>query len=144
MPKVDWSKVEDQGTYAPLPDGTYLCKLTEVKESETVKGDTMWSLVWTVSEGEYERRLIFDRLVFSEKALPRVKLVFKRLGFPVEGEETVTTEMINGMEANITVVEDEFMDMKQEPPAPRKTNRVTFDGYNKDEKPVENKDGLPF
>ena len=33
MPKIDFSKVDDVQDFSPLPDGKYLCKVSEIEEA---------------------------------------------------------------------------------------------------------------
>jgi len=79
MPVINFSKVDDVQDYSPLPEGKYLCELSEVEETSTQYGDEMWKLKFEVVDGEHIGRYIFDNMVFSEAALKRVKLICSRL-----------------------------------------------------------------
>ncbi|KKL73659.1 hypothetical protein LCGC14_2072670 [marine sediment metagenome] len=127
MVKVNMNKIEDAEDFSPIPDGAYLCKIVEVDDTkETQNGDPMWRIRWEVLEGDYAGRIIFDNLIFSAKALKRVKLVFSRLGLDVSKDEEAewTPQMIQDKHARITVLTEEYESEK----GPRKRNSVPFNG----------------
>ena len=104
MPKVNFGKVEDRQEFEPVPVGKYACVLavdnvqrdtqgnpmTDADDKpilrQTRAGDESWSIKATILDGKYTGRWIQDNLSFGEKALKRVKAVFKRLGI-IEGDE---------------------------------------------------------
>jgi hypothetical protein len=136
MPKVNPSKVEDGTGFTPLPPGTYPCVLRGIEPKETRGGDEMWSLRWEVAKGEYAGRLIFDNMVFSTAALPRVKLIMARVGgidVTLDEDIELTRDMFIDKAANVTVEVSEYEGKER--------NSVTFDGY---EARDENEDELPF
>ncbi len=77
---IDGDEDFEGGDFPALPAANYPVKCTGVKETTTAKGDDMWNLTLTVIGGEFDGRLIFDRVVFSDAAENRVKLIFSRLG----------------------------------------------------------------
>src|SRR5262245_5527584 len=84
--KLDFSNVEDAESYVSIPEGTYLCRIADVRPSVTREGSPRWSLRLEVAEGEYAgRTAAWDSLIFSERGLPRVKQVLQRFGFDVSG-----------------------------------------------------------
>lgn len=84
--RVDFSNVEDSESYVSVPEGTYLCRVAEVRESLTREGSPRWGMRLEVAEGEYAgRTAAWDALIFSERGLPRVKHVLARFGFDVSG-----------------------------------------------------------
>ncbi len=126
MPRINFSTVDDATDFTPLPEGTYACRIDSVEEARTSRGDEMWKLRLVVTEGEYAGRLIFDNLVFSEKALKRVKFVCSRLGLDVSGELDLTPAMIHGKTCRVRVEIEEYVDEEEKE---KTRNRVPFAGY---------------
>ena len=126
MPKVDFSQIDDVTDYSPIPEGDYLCRLTDVEESETRNGDDLWKLRFAVEKGEFAGRCVFDNLVFSEKALPRVKLICSRLGVDMSGELDLQPHHLLEKTCLITVTIEDYED---EEGNTKKCNRVPFAGY---------------
>ena len=86
MPDIDFTQIDDVQDFTPLPDGTYQCRVAEVEETATQHGDEMWKLRFEVVKGEHSGRHVFDNMVFSAAAHPRVKLICSSLGFDVSGK----------------------------------------------------------
>ena len=84
--KLDFSTVDDAESFVSIPEGIYVCRISEVREGVTRDGSPRWALRLEVVEGEHAgRTAAWDGLVFSERGLPRVKQVLARLGFDVAG-----------------------------------------------------------
>jgi hypothetical protein len=84
--KFDFSQIEDTESYVSIPEGTYLCRVADVRDGTTQSGSPRWGLRLDVVDGEYAgRTAAWDGLVFSERGLPRVKHVLAHLGFDVSG-----------------------------------------------------------
>ena len=128
MPKIDFSKVDDVQDFSPLPDGKYLCRLSEIEESSTQYGDEMWKLRFEVIQGEHIGRFIFDNMVFSEAALKRVKLICSRLGLDVSGEIDLTPSLLEGRKCYVSVLTEEYEDNEGNI---KKRNIVPFAGYER-------------
>ena len=147
MPKVDFSKVDDVQDFSPLPDGKYLCKLSEIEEATTQYGDEMWKLRFEVAQGEYTGKFIFDNMVFSEAAMKRVKLICSRLGLDVSSELDLTPGLLKDRRCYISVLTEEYEDKEGKI---KKRNVVSFAGYEKAEgvevtsKEDDNQEKLPF
>jgi hypothetical protein len=127
MSVIDFSKIEDVDDFSPVPAGSYLVRVDEVKEATTQRGDEMWRLRYVIEQGAYSGRCIFDRLVFSEAALPRVKLICSRLGLDVSGELDLRPELIEGCSCVLSVEIDEYED---EEGGTKSRNVVPFAGYD--------------
>ncbi|MBU8913307.1 MAG: DUF669 domain-containing protein [Spirochaetales bacterium] len=127
MPKIDFSTVNDTADFAPLPDGDYLCQLTDVELDNTKSGDEMWRLRWSVLGGEFAGRLLFDNLVFSEKALSRVKLVCGCCGVDTSGAVDLEPTMLLDKQALVTTYQEEYTDDQDRT---KVTNRIPFEGYS--------------
>ena len=95
--KLDFSTIEDNESFVSIPEGTYLCRIAEVREGTTRDLAPRWGLRLEVVEGEYAgRTAAWDSLVFSERGLPRVKHVLARFGFDVSGTlELRPTDLID-------------------------------------------------
>jgi hypothetical protein len=128
MPKIDFSKIDDVQDFSPLPDGKYLCRLTEIEEASTQYGDEMWKLRFEVIQGEHIGRFIFDNMVFSEAALKRVKLICSRLGLDVSGEIDLTPSLLEGRKCYVSVLTEEYEDNEGNI---KKRNIVPFAGYER-------------
>ncbi len=128
MPKVDFSKVEDVQDFSPLPEGKYLCKVSDIEETTTQYDDEMWKLKFEVIQGEHTGRFIFDNMVFSEAAMKRVKLICSRLGLDVSGELDLTPSLLKGRRCYISVITEEYEDNEGRI---KKRNIVPFAGYER-------------
>ena len=131
MPKINFEEIEDVQDFTPIPSGRYLCKLVEVEESKTQYDDEMWNVRFEVIEGEHKGRAVFDRMIFSQAAIKRVKLICSRLGLDVSGPMNLTPEMVKGKTCYIAVQIEEYLD---EGKNAKKRNVVPFAGYEKADK----------
>jgi len=137
MPKIDFKNVEDVKGFSPLPGGTYLCKVAEVEEGATQRGDEMWRVRFVVESGVHKGRYIFDSLVFSAAAMKRVKLFCSSVGIDVAGEQDLTPDAIIGRTCNVTVTTEEYENPEGQT---RFRNSVPFAGYG----PPDDENGAPF
>lgn len=126
MPKVDFAKVDDVDSYSPLPDGSYLCRLTEVETDVTRNGDEMWKLRFTVEDGPHAGRYIFDNMVFSLAAMKRVKLICSRLELDTTGEVDLNPDLVKGRRCVVSVQTEEYVDDNNQT---KSRNVVPFAGY---------------
>ena len=128
MPTIDFSTVDEAADFSPLPDGQYRCRLDQIEPDRTQYGDEMWKLRFAVEDEPFQGRFIFDNLVFSEKALGRVKLICSRLGLDVSGAVDVTPELLRHRVCLIEVESEEYVD---EEGNTKKRNVVPFAGYQR-------------
>jgi hypothetical protein len=126
MPRVDFPSISDTADFSPLPDGDYVCQLTDVEIDHTKAGDEMWKLRWAVQDGEFAGRLLFDNLVFSQKALSRVKLVCGVLGIDTSGQLDLQPDMLLDKRALVSTYQEEYVDGQGRT---KITNRIPFEGY---------------
>jgi hypothetical protein len=109
VPEVDFDSVPDADEgFDPLPEGSYTCKVTDVEEQTSKAGNEMWAMTWEVQGGEYHGRRVWDRLVFSDKAMPRVKLCCHALGIDTRGRVNLLPEMLLGRSCILHVEEGEY------------------------------------
>lgn len=109
--KLDFTAIEDAESYISIPEGTYLCRIAEVRESLTRDGNPRWSVRLEVAEGEYAgRTAAWDSLVFSERGLPRVKHVLALLGFDTTGSIELHPNDLLDLRARAQCLIEEFED----------------------------------
>jgi len=126
MPRIDFKNVSEIADFAPIPDGEYLCRLVDVEPDLTKSGDEMWRLRWEVDGGEHHGRLLFDNLIFNDKAMPRVKLVCSCCGLDVTGAMDLLPDMLLNRRSLISTYQEEYEDNKGQA---KVTNKIPFDGY---------------
>lgn len=112
MPEVDYPNIAEN-SYPPLPDGEYMVKLESLDEITTKdKGDEMWRLKWKVVGSNYDGRVLWDNLVFSETGFWRVKMLSSRIGLDTSKKSDLTPDMILGKLVNVDICEDEYKGKK--------------------------------
>lgn len=125
---IDLSQVDNIEDLRAVPPGEYICRVVEVRESQSPAGHTRWGLRWEVVRGDWVgRTACWDSLHWSERGLPRVKFVLQMLGVDVEGTKELKPEQLNGLEATVLVQPEE----REDPVTGirRMMNRVPFAGY---------------
>lgn len=136
MPKIDSSAAEVQD-FVPPPVGEYLCEVTEIEEQETQGGDPMWKLKLEIQEGEQAGKLLFDNIVFSDKAMPRAKMIVSRFGFDVS--EDLDIEVDDLLNKQAIVVVDRIEEYTKKDETTGRAARVAFAGY----KAIEGQEATP-
>jgi hypothetical protein len=126
MPQIDFTRVDDVQDFTPVPAGRYLVRVDEITERETQHGDDMWGLRHVILEGPHTDRYLFDNLVFSPAALPRLKLVCKAVGLNVSGQLDLTPQLVRGRTCLVTADIDEYED---EEGHTKTRNVIPFAGY---------------
>ena len=135
---VDFTQIEDIEIFTSVTPGLHLCRIAEVRETETRDGDPRWALRLEVAEGEYAgRTAAWDGLVWSERGLRRVKSVLEALGFDIEGSLEVAPAELVGRRAMVQLQNNEWEDpvtgIRQQ------SLRVPFLGFRR---PLEGEDPL--
>jgi len=125
MPKRNWDDVEES-TGGMVPPGEYKAKIVEVFP-EGDGNDERWGVQFKIVEGDYKGQGFFDNLFFSQKALPRVKMVCSRLGLPLSGNTALKPDMLLDLEAYVTV-EHSVYEGKTKPKVPYAGYREIKDG----------------
>ena len=125
--QVNWDDIQESRGKL-LPEGKYLCSLIDVETTTNRAGAPMWTLKFEVKEGAFKGRWIWDRLFFSQKALPRVKYVFSRLGIDTRGQMTLKPGALIGRPAIVEVVIEEY---EKRDGSMDERNTVPFDGYTR-------------
>ena len=135
---VDFSSVEDVESFLSIPEGVYVCRIAEVRETLTRDGHPRWAMRLEVADGDYAgRTAAWDGLVFSERGLPRVKRVLALLGFDVSGSLELAPTELTGRRLQAQLETEE----REDPMTGRRIARlrVPYMGYA----PVADED-MPF
>ena len=93
--------------FEPLPSGQYYAKIVNPDDftlTESQSGKPMIKVAWTVMEGEYEGRKVFDNIVLSIDW--KVKQYCVAAG--IESGSSLDTDDFIGLEGLIQVVQQEY------------------------------------
>jgi len=150
--EIDFDAKAHMSDFVTVPAGTYLCRITEVRQGTTRGGDQRWSLRLVVAEGQHiGKQAAWDSLVFSSRGQARVRMVFQALGLPTSGKVQVDPTDLENRTALVDVRPAEY----QAPSgATVRRNEVPYDGYRSagvndatdDDEPIErvNPEDIPF
>ena len=130
MRTIDFSQVTDADEFSPVPEGRYPIEIEQVEESVSQKGDDLLKLRLRILDGEHAGAVVFDKLYFTEKALPRIKHVLKALGITATGELMVGPELLTGKRCLVDVIVDTYVRADGNE---GKSNSVPFAGYHREE-----------
>ncbi|MBX7255709.1 MAG: DUF669 domain-containing protein [Candidatus Hydrogenedentes bacterium] len=75
-----WDTTEAAQDFAPLPAGTYICRIVSGELFESKNGKPGYKLTFRVLEGEYAGRMIWHDVWLTPHALPMAKRDLARLG----------------------------------------------------------------
>lgn len=86
MVQVNFSDVEDRGSFEPIPAGKYNAIIEDVEEVEQDEEGKYNYLSWKlmVTEGDHEGRFLWEVTSFSPKALWRLRDFLKACGVAEE------------------------------------------------------------
>ena len=125
---LDFDAIEKVSDFVSVPEGTYLCEITDVRTGVTRNGDERWGLRLVIAEGEYcGRQASWDSLIFSARGRIRVRLVLEALGLPTKGRVQLKPEDLIGCKAFVQVRPSEY----QHPDTGQvvRRNEVPYRGY---------------
>ncbi len=108
MPTVDFSNISDPAQSNLVPEGWQPCVIRDIDVRTTRNNDPLWALRFEVESGPHEGRAIWDNLVFSKAALPRLKSFCFAIGLDVSGEVDLTPDMIRGKSCRVLVKHEEY------------------------------------
>lgn len=126
--RYDFSDVEDADSFVSVPEGEYVCRVTEVREGQSREGAPRWNLRLEVIEGEWAgRTAAWDSLTWSQRGIHRVKLVLTALGLDTRGELEIDSQELVGLEAHVRLMLEE----REDPLTGRRQMRlrVPYQGY---------------
>jgi hypothetical protein len=127
--RFDFSQVEDYESYVSVPEGTYVCRIAEVREGLARDGSVRWGFRLEVADGEYAgRTAAWDAVTWSDRGIHRVKRVLAALGLDTRGVVELQSSDLLGLSA-IAVLEPEE---REDPLTGRRQIRlrVPYAGYS--------------
>ena len=119
--RANFDGVADPQERGVIPAGTYLMEVTHIEQKETRNRDTMWHITLVVVGGEHKGAYVWDNLVWSVNAYPRVKGFLQATGMLRKGEVEYTMQDFVGKRIMVSINETEYEGKKQ--------NKVDFAGY---------------
>ena len=129
--EIDFDHQDQVSDFVTVPEGTYLCRVAEVRTGTTRAGDERWSLRLVVAEGQHVgKQAAWDGLVFSTRGRSRARMVLHALGLPSTGKVHIEPADLEGRSALVEVRPSEY-----ESPAGSvvRRNEVPYDGYRQAE-----------
>ena len=133
--KVNFDEIKNAGI---IPQGEYLARITNVHEKETARGIGYWEVNLIVVVGPYSGSKIKDKLFFSPRAIPRLKLLTEACDMQVSGIIDVDPKSYENKIVLITVKHETYTNKDG---IEKKNPTVTFDGY--ETIPPEMEDQIP-
>jgi len=118
----------DQATdFITVPQGVYLCEISDVRVGKTRAGDPRWGIRLIVAEGEFVgRQAAWDGLVFSVRGRARIRRVLAALGLPNDGVVQISPDELRGRRAFVEVRPSEYTGSDG---ITIRRNEVPYDGY---------------
>lgn len=105
--RIDFTGVEGQQTFEPIPAGKYHVRVTDYRQGEASENaknpgapTISWELTLTEENEKYEGRKVWENMTIVEASLWRLKAFLEACGFDVSGEidfdpdEVVNSELI--------------------------------------------------
>lgn len=125
--EIDFDETGETSDFTSVPQGTYLCRVAEVRVGTTRAGDERWSLRLVVAEGQHVgKQAAWDSLVFSTRGRARARAVLQALGLPARGKVQLEPRDLDGRTAFVEIRPGEY----QSPAgAVVRRNEVPYDGY---------------
>lgn len=126
--QFDFSQLEDGESFISVPEGTYLCRVAEVREGLARDGSARWGYRLEVAEGEYAgRTAAWDAITWSDRGIHRVKRVLSALGVDTSGPVEIEAADLVGLRAFATLEPEE----REDPVTGRRQIRlrVPYAGY---------------
>lgn len=141
--RFDFSQVQDVESFVSIPEGTYPCRIAEVREGLARDGSVRWSLRLEVLAGEYAGRTAgWDGLTWSDRGVLRVQRVLEALGIEARGEVDLEPDQLVGLSVRAAFVAEE----REDPLTGRRTARlrVPYAGYARLEEGEEVDEAVAF
>lgn len=103
-PTVNLDEAGEWGGGGPVPDGKYAVVVDDAYEKQSAAGNDMIELTLKIATGDCAGRNAWDRLVFTPKALGRVRYVLDALGVTIpQGAFNLSAESLRGKRALVTL-----------------------------------------
>ena len=145
MPFIEFSKVEDVSERLFIPGGTYTVLVEDVRERRTGEDQEMWRVGLRITKQNdgntaYHGQRVYDNWVFSEKAMPHIKLITSRFGIDITEDREISPGDFLGKEIDVELrIRKRVYNGET-----RFENIVTFAGYRRRGESVAEKNEAPF
>lgn len=127
MPIFDPTDVDEPENLALLPDGIYPAEIVEASAAVSKNDNDMIDMKFKVIDHEFAGQIFYDRIIFTEKLKPRIKLITKRLGFDVDnGPFDIQPEMLIGRKCQCDIFTETYTNNDGDE---KQKNAVQFGGY---------------
>jgi uncharacterized protein DUF669 len=98
--RYDFNLLADRPAFSSVPEGTYACRVIEVRERTARDGSPRWNLRLEVTTGEYAGRTAgWDSITWSDRGVHRVQQVLCALGIDARGELELDASELIGRQA---------------------------------------------
>jgi hypothetical protein len=77
---VDLSQTEEGGNFPLVPKGMHVCVIDDVSFGDSKAGNPMWTVQWSIEEGENANQKLWSWVVFKADQMGRVKRFLNRIG----------------------------------------------------------------
>lgn len=125
--EIDFDAQDTVSDYISVPQGTYLCRIAEVRTGTTRAGDERWSMRLVVAEGQHVgKQAAWDSLVFSTRGRARARTVLQAVGLPAAGKVQLSPQDLEGRNALVEVRPSEYESPNG---VTIRRNEVPYDGY---------------
>ncbi|MSR38644.1 MAG: hypothetical protein EXS02_07385 [Planctomycetes bacterium] len=125
--EIDFDSADRVSDYVTVPQGTYLCRVAEVRPGATRAGDERWSLRLVVAEGPHVgKQAAWDSLVFSTRGRARARIVLAALGLPAKGKVNLQPGELEGRQAFVQIRPSEYASPGGDLV---RRNEVPYEGY---------------
>lgn len=112
LKKVDFSEVS--GGFKVVSEGSHEAYVYEMSEETSKAGNDMIKVVFKIADGEFKGSTLFHYLVFTEKAMFKVKEFVRACGDGAEySGEDVDFEEYKGKKVTLDIKHEEFGDNKK-------------------------------
>lgn len=128
MRDINWDDVEDAGM---IPPGKYICRVIIAEEllPDDRGSKYRWDVRFEVLFGDERGREFHDSFFFTERALPRLKLLYECCGLRTTGRARIDPDDLKGQTVQVTVGVEKYVDRQT---GERKEGRkVPYNGYEK-------------
>jgi len=109
--RYDFSTIDDRASFVSIPEGTYGCRVAEVRKGQARDGSERWTFRLEVADGEFAgRTATWDSLTWSDRGIFRVKAVLSALGFDVSRELEIDSDELIGRSTTVRLEREEWED----------------------------------
>lgn len=104
--QVDWEEVAKAELIEP---GNYPTRLDSLKLAKSERtGNEYWNGEFTLTEGPYEGRKVFDVFMLNKESLWKLRNLAEAMGIDVEQGWDPDTEELEGQEVGVVTVHREY------------------------------------